>query len=184
MTESIRTQRAIGTKAWVTAGAVVSAVLLPQIFHLAGIWSGTGALAGSSFLPMHIPVLLAGLLGGPMAGLLAGLVSPVLSFGLTGMPTAAMLPMMMAELAGYGLASGWLRQARMPVFAKLLIAQIAGRGVRALFILAAVIWFHPSGIALSGIWTAVIAGLPGILLQWALIPLLVYRLNRLSFFRS
>ncbi|RKY70366.1 MAG: ECF transporter S component, partial [Candidatus Latescibacterota bacterium] len=50
-----------------------------MIFHQFGI-------AGKVFLPMHFPVIVAGLLFGPFSGLLVGLFSPVLSFLLTGMP--------------------------------------------------------------------------------------------------
>lgn len=41
---------------------VVSAIALPQIFHLFG-------MGGPMFLPMHIPVLLAGFTLGPKYGL-------------------------------------------------------------------------------------------------------------------
>ena len=52
------------------------AVLLPVGFHMLGV-------AGRIFLPMHIPVLLAGFLVGPYCGLIVGLIAPGLSFLLT-----------------------------------------------------------------------------------------------------
>ena len=55
-------------------------VLLPQAFHM------FGTAAGMTFLPMHIPVLMAGLIIGPVCGLVTGVVSPVLSCLFTGMP--------------------------------------------------------------------------------------------------
>ena len=85
-------RKAVVIKALVALGAVIGAVALPQIFHLIGVVSGTGAAVGAALLPMHIPVLLAGFLGGPVAGLMAGVLSPVLSFALTQMPAAALLP--------------------------------------------------------------------------------------------
>jgi len=54
-------------------------VLVPQIFHMTGI-------GGAVFLPMHIPVILAGMLVCPMIGLYVGIFAPVISFLLTGMP--------------------------------------------------------------------------------------------------
>ena len=88
--------------------ALVSAVALPQIFHLMGAVSGLGTSLGETFLPMHLPILAVGLLAGPWAGLAAGALAPLVSFGLTGMPAAAMLPFMMSELAVYGLVPGLL----------------------------------------------------------------------------
>ena len=50
-----------------------------MLFHLAG---GMGVV----FLPMHLPVLLAGFFLGPRFGLLVGIITPLLSSLLTGMP--------------------------------------------------------------------------------------------------
>ncbi|MDR0944795.1 MAG: ECF transporter S component, partial [Bifidobacteriaceae bacterium] len=66
---------------------------------------------GNALLPMHIPVLLCGLLCGWQYGAVVGLILPLLSSGLTGMPP--MLPIglgMCVELAVYGLVSGLLGQ--------------------------------------------------------------------------
>lgn len=58
------------------------------------------------FCPMHIPVLLCGLLVGWPYGLLCGLAGPLLSSLLTGMPAMGYLPCMMVELGAYGLLCG------------------------------------------------------------------------------
>ena len=176
---------AVKSKAVTAALAVAAAVLLPQLFHAVGAVSGTGAVLGAAFLPMHLPVLLAGLLGGPLAGLVAGAASPLISFLLTGlwganMPGIAVLPFMVLELAGYGLAGGLLCKRKLPVFVKLLIAQAAGRLVRAIAVLVAVYGFGSETVQVAGIWNMVTAGLPGIILQWALIPLLLYRMKGLQ----
>ena len=58
---------------------------------------------GSALLPMHIPVILCGLLLGWKYGLACGFVTPLLRSALFGMPV--MFPMAIAmsfELAGYG----------------------------------------------------------------------------------
>ncbi len=56
-------------------------IIMPMIFH-------TVNLAGTIFLPMHIPVLIAGFLLGPTCGALVGIITPIL----TGMPP--IIPMM------------------------------------------------------------------------------------------
>ncbi len=156
-------------------GAIIAAVALPQLFHVIGAVSGVGTALGETFLPMHLPIILAGLLAGPYVGAVAGVCAPMISFLLTGMPAAAMLPFMMLELCVYGLSAGLLSRANMPTIAKVVIVQIAGRAVRALAILAAVYLFRSTAIPVAVIWNSIIAGLFGLALQWALIPLIVYR---------
>jgi uncharacterized membrane protein len=168
----------IRTKSLMTVLAVVTAVTLPQVFHAVGIASGTGALLGSTLLPMHLPVLVAGLLGGPVVGALAGALSPVASIAVSGMPTVAVLPFMTVELAAYGLVGGLLAHTKMPLFGKLIVTQIAGRAVRAAAVLLAVYGFGSNALPVSSIWTMVTGALPGILLQWALVPLLVDRIQQ------
>jgi niacin transporter len=87
----------------ITYGGLLLAIgiVLPQVFHLTG-----GPTSGATFLPMHIPVLIAGLLLGPAYGLIIGVVTPFLSFLITGMPVVARLPFMVVELTVYGLVAG------------------------------------------------------------------------------
>jgi len=175
MTNSIAIRRTtIKTKTLATFLAAIAAVALPQIFHVVGAASGLGASLGAAFLPMQLPVFLAGFIAGPVAGIIAGMASPLLSFGLTGMPSAVMLPNMIAELAGYGLVAGLLYNAKMPVIGKLLIAQIAGHVLKALVILISVYALEGTAVPVTLIWSSVVAGLPGILLQWSLIPLIMF----------
>ncbi|MBP3415865.1 MAG: ECF transporter S component [Spirochaetaceae bacterium] len=157
--------------------AIVAAVALPQVFHFIGAISGSGTVPGSVFSPMHLPVILVGLLAGPLAGGLAGLFSPVVSHFISGMPGAMMVPLMMAELAGYGVVAGLLCNARLPCIVKVVIAQIGGRLMYAVAILVAVNVFGKTNFSVSSIIPSVIAGLPGLMLQWAFIPLIVYRVN-------
>ncbi|MCH5184848.1 MAG: ECF transporter S component [Oscillospiraceae bacterium] len=160
--------------------AIVGAVAVPQIFHAIGAVSGLGTSLGEAFLPMHLPIILVGLLAGPYAGAAAGLLGPVASFALSGMPGSAMLPFMMIELCIYGLSAGLLRNVKMPTIGKVLISQIAGRVVRAAAILAAVYLLGWESVGIAVIWTSVTAGLFGIILQWALLPLIVYRAENLK----
>ncbi|MFR7892815.1 MAG: ECF transporter S component [Dysosmobacter sp.] len=76
---------------------VALCVVLPMAFHALG--------SGTVFLPMHVPVLLCGLVCTWPLGVVCGLLGPLLSSVLTGMPAAAVLPSMMAELAVYGLVT-------------------------------------------------------------------------------
>lgn len=155
--------------------AIVSAVALPQIFHVMGAISGLGTALGEAFLPMHLPILLVGFLAGPYAGAVSGFIAPLVSFALTGMPGSVMLPFMMIELCAYGLTAGALRKVKMPSIGKVFIAQTAGRAIRALAILAAVYVLEISAPAVSVILTSIYAGIFGLALQWILIPLIIYR---------
>ncbi len=157
--------------------AIGAAVALPQVFHAVGVLSGTGAQLGSALLPMHLPVLLAGFLGGPVTGCIAGILSPLVSFGISGMPDAALVPFMMIELGAYGLTAGMLSGTRLNSFCKLLIAQIAGRATRAAAVLVSIHLLGNTALAPAAAFTFITAGLFGILLQWALIPLLLDRLE-------
>lgn len=160
-----------------TIGAIAAAVVLPQLFHVVGMVSNMGTALGETFLPMHLPILLVGLIAGPYAGAIAGLLSPLVSFGLTAMPGPAMLPFMMIELCMYGLFAGLLRKTKMPTIAKVLLAQVGGRAVRAGAILASVYLLGNTAIHTAVIWNSIIAGIPGLILQWILLPLLVYRIE-------
>ena len=74
--------------------------VLPLAFHALG--------AGSTFLPMHLPVLLCGLICGAGYGAFCGIAGPVVSCVLSGMPTALQLASMAPELCAYGLLCGLL----------------------------------------------------------------------------
>lgn len=162
-----------------TVGAIVSAIALPQIFHLMGAMSGLGTALGETFLPMHLSIILVGLLAGPYAGAIAGFFAPLLSFMLTQMPTSAMLPFMMIELCAYGLCAGLLCNVKLPTFAKVLAVQIAGRAVRAIAIVVAVYGFN-SQLPVEIIWKSIMTGIIGLALQWVLLPLLVYRIENMN----
>lgn len=165
------------TKSAATLAAIVAAVALPQLFHVVGAASGMGNALGVAFLPMHLPVILVGLIAGPAVGAISGLLAPVASFLISGMPMAAMLPLMMAELAVYGLAAGALRSVKLPSLVKVLIAQVAGRLAYTLAVAVAVFAFGRD-MSVTSIWTSsLVAGLPGLLLQWALLPLAAYWIN-------
>ena len=70
-----------------TAVCIALCVVLPIAFH-------SIPDAGSVFLPMHIPVLICGMICGGPYGLICGFVGPLVSSVLTGMPPIAILALM------------------------------------------------------------------------------------------
>ena len=159
-----------------TLAAVCTAlcVVLPIAFH-------SIPNAGSIFLPMHIPVLICGMICGWPYGLLCGLVGPLLSSVITGMPPAAILPAMMVECGVYGLVSGLvLRYVRSgktygDLYLALVSAMIGGRVVSGL---AKALIFTP-GMALSAWVTAsFVTALPGIVIQLVFLPTVVLTLMK------
>lgn len=168
----------VQVKTLATVLAIVFAVTLPQLAHLIGASLGVGNAVGAVLLPMHLPVLFVGFLAGPIAGGIAGTLAPCISFMLSGMPTASVLPLMMIELAAYGILCGAMRSVKMPLIAKLLIAQLVGRMTRLLLTLALSSSFAVQSVSLGGFLESVWQGMPGLLLQWLLIPILLYKLEK------
>ena len=157
-----------------TALLTALCVVLPMAFH-------SIPNAGSIFLPMHIPVLLCGLVCGWAYGGLCGLVGPLLSSVLTSMPPAAVLPGMMVECCVYGLVTGlMLRYVRtgkttLDLYLSLVAAMLLGRVLSGI---AKALIFTP-GMSLAA-WAAAsfVTAIPGIIIQLVLIPLLVLALTK------
>jgi niacin transporter len=127
-------------------------------------------------LPMHWPVLLAGLLYGWRAGAVTGILAPLVSYAVSGFPLPAILPSMTAELFVYGFATGMLRQ-RFNVNAFLSIGASIAAG-RIIFILT-VILTGSASVSDTGYFTAALMpGLVAALLQIVSIPLLSHSLMK------
>ena len=90
-------------KSILTALCIALCVVLPMTLH--AIPKG-----GVLFSPMHLPVLLCGLVCGAPFGLVCGILGPLVSSLLTGMPVFGYMPVMMIELGLYGLISGLVMQ--------------------------------------------------------------------------
>lgn len=145
--------------------------VLPVALHAVG--------AGSILSPMHIPVLLCGLVCGGTYGMVCGLMGPLLSSILSGMPTATALIFMVPELMAYGLVSGvcisWIRTGKtvadlyIALVSAMLLGRIAGGIAKAMFFIGTGEAF---GIAawVSGYF---ITSAPGIVAHLVLIPALV-----------
>lgn len=71
---------------------------------------------------------------------------------------------------------------KMPVILKVLTAQILGRAIRAAAILIAFYGFKSTAVSPTIILSSIASGLPGLILQWTLLPLLIYRVKGLSKF--
>ncbi|MBD5144012.1 MAG: ECF transporter S component [Oscillospiraceae bacterium] len=172
------TRKKLSVKAQATGTliALISAVALPQLVHVIGKASGIDTSLGEILLPMHLPIILMGLLTGPFSAGIAGLLSPLVSFLLTDMPSSVMLPFMMIELCIYGLCAGLLKDVKIPAITKVLIAQIAGRLLKAGAITIGFYAFETS-VNASVILTSIITGLVGIILQLVIIPLVVFKLK-------
>lgn len=145
-------------------------VMLPQLFHL------LGPQAGTVFSPMHIPVLLAGLVLGAPMGLVVGALTPVLSHLVTGMPPMSPAPimvLMMVELATYGLVAGGVRQVTKSTMAALVSAMILGRVALGLAAwgIAPIFDFRPNPVTF--ITGGLVSGWPALVLQIVFIPLLM-----------
>ena len=173
----VKAKQSLRGKLILTLAAIVGAVALPQMIHLIGIASGVGASLGEILLPMHFFVLLAGLLAGPAVGAVTGACAPLISYLLSGMPREAVLPFMMIELIGYGLLAGLVSELRIHPFVKLVLAQLGGRVLRAGAVLIAVYGAGVSTVTVDSLRKALVSGILGILLQWCVIPLLLYRIN-------
>lgn len=140
-------------------------------------------LIGNMLSPMHFPVFVCGMLCGPLWGLATGAVLPLLRSFLFGMP--ALMPSAAAmafELAAYGFFSGLLR-AKLPktvpmLYVTLGVSMLLGRavwGVASLFVYGfAAKSFTWQIFLTNGFLNAV----PGILLQFILIPPVVRALER------
>ena len=157
-----------------TAVCAALCLVLPMAFH--SIPNG-----GSIFLPMHIPVLLCGLICSWPYGLICGALGPFLSSIATGMPPAAMLPSMMVECATYGAVAGLLMRyirtgsATGDLYISLGSAMILGRVVSGL----AKAWiFTPGAAPFAWVTTSLITGIPGIIIQLVIMPAILFALTR------
>lgn len=148
-------------------------ILIPSIFHGAGI-------SGRIFLPMHIPVLLGGFLLPPMYAILLGILTPILNNLVTGMPPVfPMMVIMIFELAAYGLvASLTYRKFKLPMLVSLIISMLVGRLVVGGVVYGLVVLFAQKMDPIVFVQGGIVTGLPGIIIQIVLIPLLMLSINK------
>lgn len=144
---------------------------------------------GNMLLPMHLPVLLCGLICGWQYGGIVGFILPLLRYVMFGMPPIFPTGIAMAfELAIYGIVSGLLYnrsrwQCLVALYRSLVIAMVSGR------IVWGIVRVLLTGVAgepfnwqmfMSG---ALLTSVPGIVLQLVFIPVLMVALDRTGIVR-
>ncbi len=138
---------------------------------------------GSMLLPMHIPVLLCGMIVGGPWGAAVGLICPLLRSLLFSMPPFYPAALSMAlELAAYGFFSSIFYQKLMQfgtigIYGSLLSAMLLGRivwGITRWTMMAAGTQFSIA-LFIEGGFTGAI---PGIILQMILIPFVLVTLQK------
>lgn len=139
---------------------------------------------GNMLLPMHLPVMLCGLICGPWYGLAAGILTPLLRSAVFGMPYLFPTAVAMAlELGTYGGVIGFLYnrskwKCLVALLRSMVIAMLCGRIVWGI---ATALFMGISGdsFTLQAFFAgAVLNAVPGIVLQFILIPSVMILLGR------
>ena len=168
-----------------TKNLVLSALFL-ALGLLLPFLTGQIPQIGSMLLPMHIPVLLCGLVCGWEYGMAVGFVAPLLRSVLCGMPPMFPTAISMAlELAAYGAIIGLVyatfrRQNIAALYVSLISAMLGGRvvwGVAQVVLLGLTDSYFGWRMFIVGAFTNAI---PGIILQLILIPAVMVALERLG----
>ena len=161
---------------------VLSALFL-ALAYILPYFTGNIPQIGAMLLPMHIPVLLCGFVCGAPWGLVVGLIAPVMRSVLTGgfppmFPTAIAMAF---ELAAYGFVSGFAYH-RLPkslggTYAALISAMVSGRIIWGVVMALITLGGGSFSIAafVAGAFTNAV---PGIVLQLAAIPAIVFALHK------
>ncbi len=161
---------------------VISAMLMAVGIVLPFI-TGQIPQIGNMLLPMHLPVLVCGLICGWQYGGIIGFILPLLRYALFGMPPMPNGIAMSFELASYGAIIGFLYNRSkwkciVSLYRSLIIAMIGGRLIWGLVRVA---MLGLMGNAFT--WKMFMAGaflnaVPGIIFQLIFIPALMLTLNR------
>ncbi|MDN5377995.1 MAG: hypothetical protein PWQ76_248 [Clostridiales bacterium] len=138
---------------------------------------------GSMLLPMHIPVLLCGIICGWEYGLAVGAILPLLRSVIFGMPPIYPTALAMTfELAAYGAVIGLLYRrffkGTVGIYLSLLTAMVSGRivwGIAQAVLLGVGGKTFTLSAFLAG---AVLNAVPGIILQLLLVPAVVILLEK------
>lgn len=157
------------------AVCIALGILLPQVFM-------RNQQLGTIFLPMHLPVLLCGILCGWHYGGFCGIIVPLICTFLFGRPPIFPTAVAMClELGAYGVVSGLcVKKWNLPL--SLFLAMVSGRLVNG--IANAVLLGFSGGTHTIQIFfmSSVVYGLPGVASQFILIPLVVVGLKKAGIF--
>jgi len=174
MRNSISVRQIVISGLFITMG-----LILPVIFHFFGL--------GSTFLPMHIPVLISGFILQAHYSVLVGAMTPLLSSVITGMPPIfPVMPYMVFELAVYAVSVSFLSQKLLfNSYLTLICSMISGRIAAGI-----AVW------VMTGLFEAklpdpfvffvstVSSGIPGIVIQLLIIPPIVIVLKKTKVIRK
>ncbi len=139
---------------------------------------------GNMLLPMHIPVMLCGLVCGWQYGLVIGAVVPIMRSMIFGMPVMFPSAIGMAfELATYGFVIGYLFshakwKCIKSLYRCLLISMVSGRVVWGI-VQCLLLGLGENGFTLTAFLSgAILKAIPGIILQLVLIPAVMLVLGK------
>ncbi|MGN1148941.1 MAG: ECF transporter S component [Lachnospiraceae bacterium] len=139
---------------------------------------------GKMLLPMHIPVLLCGLICGWQYGLIVGFITPLLRSVLFGMPILFPTAVSMAfELMTYGFVIGFLYEHSrwkciVALYRCLIISMLSGRAVYGI-VQMILLGVGADGFTMKAfLASAFFNAIPGIILQLVLIPAIMLALNK------
>ena len=163
---------------------IVLASMFLAIGHILPFFTGQIPQIGKMLLPMHIPVLLCGLVCGWQYGLAVGFVLPIMRSMIFGMPIMFPDAVAMAfELAAYGSIVGYLFeharwQCVVSLYRCMLAAMLCGRmvwGIVRMFCMG----LGAEAFTLKAFFAgAFINALPGIVLQLVVVPAIMLALDR------
>ena len=158
------------TKDLLTSSIFISfGIILPIIFHQINF-------GGKIFLPMLIPIIISGLLTGRKNGILVGAITPIFSSIVTGMPV--LFPtafIMLFELSVYGFFSGYYYEKTSNIYFSMIVSMFLGRITSGVVVWILIYIFnysinlHP----VEYVKISTITGVPGIIIQLLLIPIIV-----------
>lgn len=145
-------------------------IALPRIFHILA-----GTSAGSTFLPMHIAVLIAALTFGITSATVVAGSSVIFSYLLTGMPSLARLPYMLIELVIYAILLSLFNK-KINSYVSLIATIVLGRVVYSGVLFAAINIFGLPTYGIS-VMQSIITGIPGIIVQLVAVPFIAKMMN-------
>jgi len=165
-------------KLCICAICIAMCYVIPAALHPFGL--------GPALSPLHLPILVCGIICGPIHGLACSVIGPMLSTLLTGMPSTYLLPTMLPELIAYGMLGGYLfrrikvkslvLKVYLTLFPTMFFGRLIGALSKAAFYLLGM--FGVQAFSFSQVVTAYfVTTLPAIVLQLIIVPLLIATLK-------
>ena len=176
-----------------TVKKIVITALCMALCYILPFITGQVPQINSIFSPMHIPILLCGILCGSGYALVAGAFSPIFRSLMLTMPPMFPTAVSMAfELAAYGLFAGFTyktlrnktKMKDIPaIYLSLIISMILGRIVWGI-VTATIMGIQGNTYTFGAFFTtAFIQGFPGMICHLIIVPLLVVALKKAKIIR-